>query len=244
MNASILGRTKYSICSDVHYKPLHPPGSIDGFPIKEEGRYAISDPVGWWFWDDMKSSINGVDERTGEKLGWWERGDRFISGIPVGIGKGWKWGKAGGKTAWKGIKEVDDFFIGLVCAKEKKKGCKDTNQGESKSKPKRSNKEIELPPAKSYEEARNKALDIIGDLGPGATKVTGRLPSSAGYGKVIGRQSADGKVRWRLDYDPEKGCHINIEDFREGKGNRAKKMYIRFPGNEETYNKLLKHLNK
>ncbi|WP_206093836.1 DUF4244 domain-containing protein [Paludifilum halophilum] len=98
----------------------------DGFwgGIKEEGRYAISDPVGWWFWDDMKSSINGVDERTGEKLGWWERGDRFISGIPVGIGKGWKWGKAGGKTAWKGIKEVDDFFIGLACAKEKKgKGC-------------------------------------------------------------------------------------------------------------------------
>jgi len=32
-------------------------------------------------------------------------------------------------------------------------------------------------------------------------------------GKVIGWQSADGRKRWRLDYDPTKGVHINEEDF-------------------------------
>ncbi|HEY8563144.1 MAG TPA: hypothetical protein VIL74_22395 [Pyrinomonadaceae bacterium] len=32
-------------------------------------------------------------------------------------------------------------------------------------------------------------------------------------GKVIGWKSADGKKRWRLDYDPAKGVHINEEDF-------------------------------
>lgn len=32
-------------------------------------------------------------------------------------------------------------------------------------------------------------------------------------GKVIGWKSADGKKRWRLDFDPAKGVHINEEDF-------------------------------
>ncbi|MDW9214674.1 hypothetical protein SE957_07945 [Escherichia coli] len=40
---------------------------------------------------------------------------------------------------------------------------------------------------------------------------------SAGNGKVIGRQSSDGKVGWRVDYDPEK-AHINIWDYSQGKG--------------------------
>lgn len=56
--------------------------------------------------------------------------------------------------------------------------------------------------------------------------------------------SGDNKVLWRLDYDPEKGPHINVEDYRNGKGDRAKKYYIPFNGNEDTYKSLLKHLNK
>ena len=95
---------------------------------------------------------------------------------------------------------------------------------------------------KTYEQARNKALELIGYLGHGSKPVTGRLKSSAGYGKTIGRQSADGKVRWRLDYDPNKGTHINVEDFRMGKGGDAKKYAIPFEGNESTYKSLLKHL--
>ena len=50
--------------------------------------------------------------------------------------------------------------------------------------------------------------------------------TSYGYGKQIGRQSLDGKVRWRLDYDPEIGVHYNIEDFSKGKGANAIKEVI------------------
>lgn len=35
----------------------------------------------------------------------------------------------------------------------------------------------------------------------------------ANIGKVIGWKSADGKKRWRLDFDPNKKVHINEEDF-------------------------------
>jgi len=36
--------------------------------------------------------------------------------------------------------------------------------------------------------------------------------------------------------------HINVEDFRMGKGADAKKYVIPFEGNETTYKSLLKHL--
>lgn len=35
-------------------------------------------------------------------------------------------------------------------------------------------------------------------------------------GKLIGFQTADGLRRWRLDFDPEKGAHINEENFLTG----------------------------
>ncbi|MEC0785020.1 T7SS effector LXG polymorphic toxin [Bacillus haynesii] len=110
-------------------------------------------------------------------------------------------------------------------------------------KPSKSGKEIALPKVKTYEQARNKAMEIIGDLGPDSKPLVGRLEVSAGYGKIIGRRSSDKKVRWRLDYDPEKGPHINIEDFRKGK-KEAKKYYIPFDGDEKTFKALLKHLNR
>ncbi|WP_053217783.1 T7SS effector LXG polymorphic toxin [Virgibacillus senegalensis] len=101
-----------------------------------------------------------------------------------------------------------------------------------------------LDKVKTYEQARNKALDLIGDLGPNSQPYKGTLKSSSGYGQVVGRQSADGKVRWRLDYDPNKGPHINIEDFRNGKGASARKIAVPFEGNESTFKSLLKHLNR
>ncbi len=64
------------------------------------------------------------------------------------------------------------------------------------------------------------------------------------YIQVIGRVSADGKVRWRLDYDPQKGPHISVEYFRQGKGTNARKIVIPFKGNENTFKTLIKHLNK
>ncbi|MEY9219043.1 hypothetical protein ABIA50_003534 [Bacillus subtilis] len=104
--------------------------------------------------------------------------------------------------------------------------------------------EIALPKVQTYEQARNQALKIIGDLGPDSQPVIGRLGTSAGVGKVIGRRSSDRKVRWRLDFDHEKGPHINVEDFREGKKGNSKKYYIPFEGDENTFISLLKHLNK
>lgn len=95
---------------------------------------------------------------------------------------------------------------------------------------------------KSYEQARNQAFDIIGDLDKDSQAYIGRLGS--GEGKVVGRQSADGKVRWRLDYDPTKGPHINIEDFRNGKGPDGIKIVIQFDGDIKTVEQLLKQLNK
>ena len=35
----------------------------------------------------------------------------------------------------------------------------------------------------------------------------------ANVGKVIGWTTIDGRKRWRLDYDPQKGVHLNEEDF-------------------------------
>ncbi|WP_240422044.1 RHS repeat-associated core domain-containing protein [Paenibacillus periandrae] len=95
----------------------------------------------------------------------------------------------------------------------------------------------------SYEQARNLTLDILGDMGETQAYI-GRLESSAGFGKVIGRESTDGKVRWRIDYDPEKGAHINIEDFRNGKGDKATKLVIPFDGNESNVKKIIDNLNK
>ncbi|VEI57465.1 Uncharacterised protein [Pasteurella multocida] len=57
--------------------------------------------------------------------------------------------------------------------------------------------------------------------------------------------SYDGKKGWRLDYDPEKGIHVNIFDFTKGKGpGKAVKKVIPFDGNEQEFEKILKQLNK
>ncbi|AVG17720.1 hypothetical protein CFN79_18645 [Chromobacterium vaccinii] len=105
-------------------------------------------------------------------------------------------------------------------------------------------REVTLPKVQSFEQARNQALNLIGDMGADSEPYIGRLGSSLGNGKVVGRVSADGKVRWRLDYDPDKGTHINIEDFREGKGDKARKIVIPFDGNEATFGSILKGFNR
>ncbi len=101
-----------------------------------------------------------------------------------------------------------------------------------------------LERVKTYEQARNKALELVGNMGNNATPYYGRLSTSKGFGKIIGRVSSDGKVRWYLDYDPTKGMHLNVHDFRQGKGLNAKKYVIPFEGTEETFESLLKHLNR
>jgi hypothetical protein len=104
--------------------------------------------------------------------------------------------------------------------------------------------EVVLESEHYYERARNKAQETLGDLGADSKPLYGRLERSAGYNQVIGRQSADDKRRWRLDYDPQKGPHINVEDFSNGKGSNAIKICIPFDGDESTFISYLKHLNR
>ncbi|HAT4414213.1 TPA: filamentous hemagglutinin N-terminal domain-containing protein [Klebsiella oxytoca] len=102
-----------------------------------------------------------------------------------------------------------------------------------------------LKSEKNWENARNKALNIVGNLGADSKPVIGRLEVSAGNGKIIGRQSNDGKVGWRVDYDPEKGTHINVWDYSQGKGpGKAVKQVIPFEGNEKAFETILKQLNR
>jgi len=89
-----------------------------------------------------------------------------------------------------------------------------------------------LDKVKSYEQARNKALKKVGDLGINSKPYICRLKTSKGFGKITGRISSDDKIRWYLDYDPIKGTHINVHDFRQGKGLNAKKYAIPFEGTE------------
>jgi RHS repeat-associated protein len=103
-------------------------------------------------------------------------------------------------------------------------------------------KEITVPTT-SFEVARNLALAKIGPINPATYKPHfGGLPSSIAYGKVDGfrARTLDGQfVRYRLDYDPVKGTHINTE---KGKGDCAEKFAFTFPGTEKEFAQLLKHM--
>ncbi len=103
--------------------------------------------------------------------------------------------------------------------------------------------EVVLEKVKTFEQARNKALEIIGDLGQGTEPFVGKFDIAKG--RIVGRQSKDGKKLWRLDWDLEKGIHINVNDFSKGKSGRGGlKMVIPLEGDYELYAALLKHLNK
>ncbi|EXI61820.1 hypothetical protein MHD_00015 [Mannheimia granulomatis] len=105
--------------------------------------------------------------------------------------------------------------------------------------------EVSLDKMKTWEQARNQALKNVGDLGNDSLPIIGSLNVSKGYGKIVGRKSADGKRGWRLDYDPIKGIHINIYDFAKGKTpDKAIKQVIPFDEDEKTFETLLKQLNK
>jgi hypothetical protein len=148
---------------------------------------------------------------------------------------------------------VADTGVGVKAVVPEKKSVQDLYQNFAVNKTKRQTKrkaqerrniETVLDRVDTYEQARNKAFELIGDLGIDAKPMIGTLERSQGYGKVIGRQSADEKLRWRLDYDPDKGMHINVEDFREGKKEKAKKTAIPFRGDEKTFLSYLKQLNR
>ena len=108
--------------------------------------------------------------------------------------------------------------------------------------PKTPSREVIFPKVKTYEQARNQALEIIGKVDPHSGKPSvGNL--GVGEGKLVGRAWDNGKVAFRIDYDPHKGPHLNVNDFRLGKKMNALKYVIPFEGSEETIKGLLRHLN-
>ena len=97
------------------------------------------------------------------------------------------------------------------------------------SKGNNTSKEIILAIEKTHESARNTLvleLQKTGAFKNGSESYIGRLESSYGFGKKIGRISLDKKVRWRLDFDKKIGVHYNIENFKNGKKAKAIKKVI------------------
>ncbi len=80
-------------------------------------------------------------------------------------------------------------------------------------------REIILDKVKSFEQARNIALEILGNLGPDSLPKFGK--HELFKGKIVGRELAGRKAHFRLDWDPTKGPHINVGDFRIGKRGMA-----------------------
>ena len=94
----------------------------------------------------------------------------------------------------------------------------------------------------TYEHARNKALEILGELDFQSGKpYIGKFDIFKG--KVVGRSWHDGEVVMRLDWDAIKGPHINVTDFRLGKGAKGVTVAIPFEGTLETAANILNHLN-
>ena len=107
-------------------------------------------------------------------------------------------------------------------------------------------RELILNSEKTHESARNTLISELKETGAfknGSKSYVGRLESSYGYGKQIGRQSLDGKVRWRLDFDEKIGVHYNIENFLKGKGTKAIKKVIPIDINYGEYIRILKSWN-
>lgn len=101
-------------------------------------------------------------------------------------------------------------------------------------------KEVVLASFGSFEQARNKALNLLGKIDPATRQpYVGRLDSApTTYGKVVGFTTrVDGEFkRFRMDYDPVKGPHINVEI---GKGDSARKWAVPWSGTEDDFARML-----
>lgn len=108
-------------------------------------------------------------------------------------------------------------------------------------------KEIFLDTASDHDLARKmlfKELDDMNVFTNGNNPSIERLEKSCGFGKQIGRESFDSKVRWCLDFDNKIGVHFNIEDFRNGKQLNAIKKVIPIDISELEYKKIINLWNR
>lgn len=136
--------------------------------------------------------------------------------------------------AQEGIRQVGRLGNNAELSTNKIKNCGELTQ--------KCSREKMLPKVKTYEQARNQALEIIGEVNPHSGQ-----PHLGKQGickdNLVGRTWHGDKVTIRLDHDPIKGPHINLTDYRAGKGTKGTSIYIPFEGTKETVAELLKHLN-
>ena len=103
-------------------------------------------------------------------------------------------------------------------------------------------REIIFQKQNTHDAARNILLEEIEKTGAfrnGSREFIGRLKTSYGYEKQIGRQSFDGRIRRRLDFDEELGVHYNFEDFSNGKGVNAVKKVIPIDISYDEYKNII-----
>jgi len=96
-------------------------------------------------------------------------------------------------------------------------------------------REVVRPTESYYERARNNALQEFGEIDPATRQpVVSGLRASKAFGKIVGFETKVNGVwkRFRLDYDPVKGPHINIEI---GKGPQAIRIAFPWKGNEADF---------
>ncbi len=92
----------------------------------------------------------------------------------------------------------------------------------------------------SFEQSRNEALKTIGKIDPATrTPFIGRL--GAGEGQVVGFTTrVDGVFkRFRIDYDPIKGSHINVEI-----GKPSQTYAFPFKGTEQDVKNILRSFQR
>ena len=95
-------------------------------------------------------------------------------------------------------------------------------------------------PFEKAEQALVNLQDHSGKFKMGGRPYIGDLRASKGYGKKIGLVSHDGKIRTRIDWDPEKKAHFNYEDFE-----RDYKVCIKIANwTEADYLRHLEYLNR
>ena len=85
------------------------------------------------------------------------------------------------------------------------------------------------------------ASSLIDDLGDGVKAWPGNVTENFPHGDeiIVGLQSADGSKGWRIDWDKEKGAHINW--FKNG---GKEKGAVLFDASENTVNSLKQQLTK
>ena len=93
----------------------------------------------------------------------------------------------------------------------------------------------------SFEQARNTAPDLLGEVDPATrTPLVGRLEAAtATFGKRIGFSTrVNGTFKqFRMDWDPQKGTHVNV---MVGKGAAGQKWAVQWPAIEGEFSALLR----